>query len=85
MAQISGKTLDEGSINDVKWMKDQGHTFYALPPNEKSRWRERVQNMDEEWLKGMEAKGQKSARKIYETAISLGKEYSAKTVGGYKE
>jgi TRAP-type C4-dicarboxylate transport system substrate-binding protein len=85
MAQISGKALDEGSINDAKWMKDQGHSFYVLPPAEKNRWREKVQNVDDEWLKKMDAKGYKTAKKIYETAVNLGKEHSAKTVGGYKE
>jgi TRAP-type C4-dicarboxylate transport system substrate-binding protein len=85
MAQISGKTLDEGSINDAKWMKDQGHSFYVLPANEKNRWRERVENVDDEWLKKMETKGYKTAKKVYETTVSLGKEYSAKTAGGFKE
>jgi len=84
MAQISGRTLDEGTIADVKWMKDQGHTFYLLPPNEKERWKEKLRPMGEEWIKKMEEKGYKSASSIRDTVVRLGKEYSEKTTGGYK-
>jgi TRAP-type C4-dicarboxylate transport system substrate-binding protein len=85
MAQLCGKTLDEGSIRDVKWMKEQGHTFYLLPPKEKERWIEKVKPISDGWVKNMEGKGYKVARTIYETVNKLGKEYSAKTPGGYKD
>jgi len=85
MAQLSGKTLDEGSIRDVQWMKEQKHTFYVLPQKEKERWKEKVRPISEEWVKKMEGKGSKVARNLYETVTALGKEYSEKTPGGYKE
>jgi TRAP-type C4-dicarboxylate transport system substrate-binding protein len=85
MAVLSGKTLDEGSIQDAKWMKEQKHSFYVLSPAEKERWKEKVKPSTEEWLKKMEQKGYKSAKDILEATVSLGKEYSEKTTGGYAE
>jgi TRAP-type transport system periplasmic protein len=84
MAKISGSTLDEGAISDAKWMKEQGHTFYVLPPNEKERWKEKLRPIGEEWIKRMEEKGTKNAAAIRDTVVKLGKEYSEKTTGGYK-
>ena len=85
MAQISGKTLDEGSIQDVAWMKEQGHEFYVLPAEEKARWQKTVNNVHENWIKDMDGKGYGNAQKIHDETISLGKKYSDMTVGGYKE
>jgi TRAP-type C4-dicarboxylate transport system substrate-binding protein len=85
MAQLCGKTLDEGAIQDSIWMKEQKHSFYVLSPAEKEKWRERLKPITEEWLKKMEEKGYRNVREIYRTAVSLGKQYSAKTKGGYAE
>jgi TRAP-type C4-dicarboxylate transport system substrate-binding protein len=85
MAQLSGKTLDEGSIKDVQWMKEQKHTFYVLPQKEKERWREKVRPISEEWVKKMEGKGYKIAQKLHETVTTLGRENSEKTPGGYRD
>jgi len=85
MAQISGKTLDEGSIQDVAWMKEQGHEFYVLPADEKARWQEKVNGIHESWVQEMEKKGYRNAQKIHDDTVSLGKKYSDMTVGGYKE
>ena len=85
MAQICGKTLDEGSINDANWMKGQGHTFYVLPPAEKKRWSEKVMPLHEKWIKDMEAKGYKKAKKIHDKMFKLAEKYRKTTVGGYKE
>ncbi|PKN28745.1 MAG: hypothetical protein CVU64_11700 [Deltaproteobacteria bacterium HGW-Deltaproteobacteria-21] len=85
MAQLSGKTLDEGAIQDSKWMKEQKHSFYVLSPAEKEKWKEKLKPVTEEWLKKMEQKGYKNVREIHEATVSMGKEYSAKTKGGYAE
>jgi TRAP-type C4-dicarboxylate transport system substrate-binding protein len=85
MAQLCGKTLDEGTIQDVQWMKEKKHTFYVLSPAEKEKWKERLRPIVDEWLKKMEQKGYKNVREIYETTVSLGKQYSDKTKGGYAE
>ncbi len=85
MAQLSGKTLDEGAIQDSKWMKENKHNFYMLSPAEKGKWQEKVRPITDEWLKKMEQKGYKNVREIYATAVSLGKQYSEKTKGGYSE
>lgn len=83
MALKSGKTLDEGSIADGKWMKENKHKFYVLDPKEKEKWVAKVKPITEEWIKRAEQKGYKNARSIYETAVTLGKENSQKTTGGY--
>ncbi|MEW6665384.1 MAG: TRAP transporter substrate-binding protein [Thermodesulfobacteriota bacterium] len=85
MAQLSGQTLDEGSIQDAKWMKEQKHSFYVPSPAEKEKWKERLKPVTEEWLKKMEQKGYKNVRSIQEATASLGKQYSEKTKGGYAE
>jgi TRAP-type C4-dicarboxylate transport system substrate-binding protein len=84
MAQACGKSLDEGSIRDVQWMKEQGHTFYVLTPNEKDKWNARVRPIADEWLKKAEEKGYKVAKSLRDTAITLGRENSEKTPGGYR-
>jgi len=85
MAQICGKTLDEGSIRDAEWMKKHGHKFYVLPPAEKARWRKRVEGLHEKWVRKMEAKGYKRAREIRNEMLRLAEKYNAITEGGYRE
>ncbi|NQU64861.1 MAG: TRAP transporter substrate-binding protein DctP, partial [SAR324 cluster bacterium] len=74
MARISGKTLDEGAIRDVKWMKQNGHTFYALPAAEKARWQAKIEGIHKDWVKQMEQKGYRNARKIRDETV---RDYSA--------
>ena len=85
MAQWAGKTLDEGAINDSKWMKENKHTFYVLSPAEKEKWSAKLKPITEEWLKKMEQKGYKNVREIHKVTVDLGKQYSEKTTGGYAE
>jgi len=84
MSRISGKTLDEGSIRDVAWMKSNGHEFYVLPAAEKARWQQKVDGIHQGWVKKMKNKGYRNASKIHQETVKLGKKYSAMTVGGYK-
>ncbi|WP_258358556.1 TRAP transporter substrate-binding protein [Moorella sulfitireducens (nom. illeg.)] len=85
MAQLCGKTLDEGAVNDSKWLKDNGHEFYVLPENERARWFEAVKPIHEKWVKDMEAKGYTKAREVLNEAIRLGEEFAKKTGRGYRE
>jgi len=85
MAQQCGLTLDQGSIDDSKWMKSKGHEFFVLSPAEKKRFREKTQGMNAAWIKSMEKKGIKIAKKIHDDIVQTGEAYSEKTVGGYKE
>jgi len=84
MAQRCGLTLDEGSINDSKWMKTKGHKFYVLSPAEKKRFKEKTQVIHDNWVKGMEKKGLKKAKLIHDDVVRTGKAYSKTTIGGYK-
>ncbi|MBN1103718.1 MAG: TRAP transporter substrate-binding protein [Deltaproteobacteria bacterium] len=85
MAQASGKTLDQGAVADVKWMKSQGHTFYALPDSEKETWFKNLKSMHEDWDRKMEDKGFRNARVILNEALKLGKAYAKTTGRGYEE
>lgn len=85
MAKKCGLTLDQGSINDSKWMKSQGHEFYVLSPVEKKRFAATTQEMHEAWIKSMEKKGYKNARQIHDDIVSSAAAYSKSTIGGYKE
>lgn len=85
MAQKSGKTLDEGAIQDAKWMKRHGHKFYVLPAQERKRWKLKAKPLVDAWIADMESKGFSNAREIVKKTMELADEYSAKTVGGYKE
>lgn len=83
MARRCGITLDEGAVEDSKWMLDNGHTFYVLPPEEKARWIEATSPLQESWLKSMEAQGFSSAKEILETAKQLAEKYAPITGRGY--
>ena len=85
MARACGKSLDDGAIEDSKWMKAQGHTFYLLPENERNRWFENLRYMHEAWIKKMEEKGFKDADLIVAEARKLGAEYAKTTGRGYQE
>ncbi|PKN69832.1 MAG: hypothetical protein CVU54_07295 [Deltaproteobacteria bacterium HGW-Deltaproteobacteria-12] len=85
MAQLAGKTLDDGAIQDSQLLKQQKHQFFVLSPAEQEKWRAKLQPVTEEWLKKMEKKGYKNVREIYKTTVSLSKEYNQKTKGGYAE
>lgn len=84
MARISGKTLDEGAIEDIAWMRENGHEFYVLPADEKLKWQKKVESIHEDWVIKMEKQGYENARKIRNETVRLGEEYSKITVGGYK-
>lgn len=85
MAQICGKTLDQGAVADSKWLKENGHTFYVLTADEKKKWLEAVRPAHEKWVKDMEAKGYKNAGAMLEDAIRMGAELGKKTGRGYQE
>lgn len=85
MARISGKSLDEGSIADINWMRENGHEFYVLPAEEKAKWQKKVNFIHEDWVKTMSRKGIRNAQKIHDMTIELGQKYSSETVGGYSE
>ena len=84
MTVISGRTLDEGAIADAQWMKDNGHTFYVLPKEEKTKWREKLKGIHEETLAKLEGQGIPNVRAIYDEAMKLAEKFSNETVGGYK-
>lgn len=85
MARRAGISLDQGAIADSEWMKEQGHSFYVLPNDERERWLEAVSPMWEKWVENMEKDGYTKAREILESAIELGKKYDEVTGRGFVE
>jgi TRAP-type C4-dicarboxylate transport system substrate-binding protein len=77
MARLFGKTLDDGDTAAIKYLKSKGHVFIDIPENEIDGWRAQVTTVYEDWIKDMEGRGYKDARKIFETAQKLGKKYQA--------
>ena len=84
MARISGKTLDAGAREDVKWLKANGHTFYKPSKEEIAGFKTAVAPVVDKWLKDVDGKGYKNAKQIYEDTVNLAAKYSAETEGGYK-
>lgn len=83
MARACGLALDQGAVNDSKWMMENGHTFYVVPDDERERWIQAVKPMMDKWVEAMEKNGTKNAREILESAIELGKKYDEITGRGF--
>jgi TRAP-type C4-dicarboxylate transport system substrate-binding protein len=77
MARLFGKTLDDGDKAAIKYLKSKGHEFIDIPEEELDKWRTQVTPVYEEWIKDMEGRGYKDARKMFETALKLSKKYQA--------
>jgi TRAP-type C4-dicarboxylate transport system substrate-binding protein len=77
MARLFGKTLDDGDTAAIKYLKSKGHVFIDIPENEIAGWRAQVTSVYEAWIKDMEGRGYKDARKMFETAQKLSKKYQA--------
>jgi len=73
---LTGYTLSNGSLVDVKWMKDRGDEFYTLPPDEKARWIALVGPIVDRWLEKMEGRGIDGA-KLWTKVHELVTEYEA--------
>lgn len=71
MTKLSGKTLDDGSAKDTKWMTEKGHTFFTLSEEERKRWQTKVQPIVDQWIVKMEGKGFKNARQFVADAYEL--------------
>jgi TRAP-type transport system periplasmic protein len=77
MSRLFGKTLDAGDAAAIKYLKSKGHVFINIPEKDLDEWRAQVTPVYEDWIKGMEGRGYKDARKMFETALKLGKKYQA--------
>jgi TRAP-type C4-dicarboxylate transport system substrate-binding protein len=57
-AEFNGKIWDQNELVGIEAIKKAGGVIYTLPAEERQRWLAKLKPMEEEWLKGMEAKGQ---------------------------
>ena len=76
IAEANGKALDEGSLQDTKWMKEHGATFYSLPKDEMTKFVDLIMPIREDWVAKMKAKGL-PARAILDEALRYSKELEA--------
>jgi TRAP-type C4-dicarboxylate transport system substrate-binding protein len=56
-AEFNGRVWDQNELVGIEAIKKAGATIYTLPPEERQRWAARLKPIEDEWLKGMEAKG----------------------------
>ena len=56
-AEFNGKVWDQNELVGIEAIKKAGATIYKVPPEERQRWAAKLKPIEEEWVKGMEAKG----------------------------
>ncbi|MGH7389597.1 MAG: TRAP transporter substrate-binding protein [Candidatus Rokuibacteriota bacterium] len=56
-AEFNGKVWDQNERVGIEAIKKAGATIYPLPAEERRRWAARLEPVEDEWLKTMEAKG----------------------------
>lgn len=49
MALACGKSLEDGAVEDTKWMEDQGHQFFYLPDEERAQALKPLAVFTEKW------------------------------------
>jgi TRAP-type C4-dicarboxylate transport system substrate-binding protein len=65
-----GKAWDDAEVPGLQQAKEMGHTFGALSPDEKARWRKVTQPVTDAWI----AKTP-NGKALYEEAVALIKKY----------
>lgn len=70
MSEAFGRALDDGAVEDAKWMLEQGNIFHYLSPDERARWVERLIPIRERYLAELESKGM-PGRKIYQESLAI--------------
>ena len=74
-AEMFGTVFDGTDKPAIQAMKDKGHTFTSLPPEEKARLDEILTSIRDDWVKELEAKGL-PGQKVLDEALRLSKKYS---------
>lgn len=69
-----GKVFDGASAFGVKWMKDNGHSFYSLPESEQQLWFEKMKPVVNAQLDRFVKTGVANAHEMYDELLRLGKE-----------
>lgn len=85
MAKRSGVSLDKGAVADAAKLRAQGHNFYLLPDAERDRWVAATAPLREAWVKDMESKGFKDARKLLDETMGLSAKFAKTTGRGYEK
>lgn len=60
----AGQSLEDGALEDTKWMKDLGHEFYSLSDAERVTMLDALSGFKDEWLANAKSKGYENAEEI---------------------
>jgi len=74
-AELFGSVFDGTDIVAIQAMKDAGHTFTSLSPEEKARWDGILKNILDDWVKEQEAEGL-PGQQVLDEALRLCEKYS---------
>jgi TRAP-type C4-dicarboxylate transport system substrate-binding protein len=72
----AGKVFDAPEGPARKLAQEQGGTFITISPAEYERWRKATDQVDDEWIKEVNAKGG-NGKALYDDAVSLLKKYGS--------
>ncbi|RLJ65234.1 TRAP transporter substrate-binding protein [Sulfurisoma sediminicola] len=72
----AGKVFDAPEGPARKLAQEQGGTFITISPAEYERWRKATDQVDDEWMKDVNAKGG-NGKALYDEAVSLLKKYGS--------
>jgi TRAP-type C4-dicarboxylate transport system substrate-binding protein len=56
-AEFTGAAWDKNELDGIAAAKKAGATIYTVPAEERQRWAAKLKVVEEDWVKGMEAKG----------------------------
>jgi TRAP-type C4-dicarboxylate transport system substrate-binding protein len=76
LSEAVGKALDEGAMNDSKWMVEQGNSFYALSTDEMKKFVDSSLSMRNDWVTKADGKGL-PGKAVLAEAISLGQKLAS--------
>ncbi len=78
LSQSAGALHGATLTNESKWvmeeLKSRGDKFYYLPPEEKARWKERVQPMYTAWIEELNKKGM-DGQGIFDKMIAIAEKH----------
>ena len=74
-AELFGEVFDGTDTTVINYLKEEGHTFTTLSPEEKARWAEFLKDILDDWVAEQEANGL-PGQEVLDEALSLSEKYS---------
>lgn len=70
-ARKCGQVFDAAQERDTTWMAEKGDKFYALTPDQKKKWADKIKPVRQKWIDSAKVKGFSDPDKLLEKAIRL--------------